>query len=110
MTSYYFRQKSQDILSQIFDVPNQTSRYKSKCIRMTYIIACVYAGVALIVGIVVYLGDGSSNSMTYIIARVYAGVAVIVIIVAFTGDGSSNSMTYIIACICAGVAVIVSSI
>ena len=94
MTSYDIQQKSQDILSQIFDIPNQTSRYKSKCIRMTYIIACVYAGVAFIVGI----------------AGVYAGVAVIVIIMVFTGDGSSNSMTYIVAGICAGVAVLVSSV
>ena len=45
--------------------------------------------------------------MTYIIARVYAGVAVIVIIVVFVGDGSSDTMKYIIACVCAGVAVIV---
>ena len=37
--------------------------------------------------------------MTYIIACVSAGVADIVIIVVFTGDGSSNKMTYIIACV-----------
>ena len=61
---------------------------------MMYIIACVYAGVAVIVIIVVFTGDSSSNSMTYIIACVYAGVAVIVIIVIFIGEGSSNTMTF----------------
>ena len=57
--------------------------------------------------IVAFTGDGSSNTMTYIIACVYAGVAVIVIIVVFTGDGSSNTMTYNISPVFAGVAVIV---
>ena len=49
--------------------------------------------------------DGSSNAKKYTIACVCAGVAVIVITVVFTGDGSSNTMTYTIACVYVGVAV-----
>ena len=76
---------------------------------MTYIIADVCVGVSVRKIILVFTGNGNSNTMPYIIACVYAGVAVIVtvIIVVFTGDGNSNTMTYIIAGVCAGVAVIV---
>ena len=43
--------------------------------------------------IVVFTGDSSSDTLTYIIAGVCAGVAVIVIIVVFTGDSSSDTLT-----------------
>ena len=52
---------------------------------MTFITVGVCASYAVIVIIVVFTGDGISNTMTYIIAHVYAGVAIIVIIVVFTG-------------------------